>query len=322
MKSLRKILNTAVFGIYILPVICLSAACQTGDQFKEEALTGSTDCNEPLKVILGIAPETNVDFIRWDLVLEEQVDHKNFELNITYGESQPNTLGFKAGGTTRTIRGKYIIYQEKKIKTEVYRLTSDSLRAALSLIKLNSNIFHLLTNDNQLMVGSGGWSYTLNRKQVIPNDSVLPELVDFALFDEDTVRRAIFTGRTPCQEISSEYSLNVIPDCFKLKWKLILFRDSNFQPSTYLLSRTDHRASDIGGKWTLIKGIGDYPGAVIYRLDPDQPDKSVSLVAGDNNVLFFLNRKNQLYVGNKDFSYTLNRSKPIISKSHTHETLQ
>jgi hypothetical protein len=35
--------------------------------------------------------------------------------------------------------------------------------------------------------------------------------------------------------------------------------------------------------------------------------KTLSLLAADENVLFFLDKNQKLYVGNEDFSYTLNR---------------
>ena len=61
------------------------------------------------------------------------------------------------------------------------------------------------------------------------------------------------------------------------------------------------------GKWTIIKGIQSNPKAVIYQLDPDKPEQSISLLLGDENVAFFLHKDNQLFTGNEDFSYTLNK---------------
>lgn len=61
------------------------------------------------------------------------------------------------------------------------------------------------------------------------------------------------------------------------------------------------------GNWTILGGMPSHPKAVIIQLDPDKPEKSLSLLAGDENVLFFLDKSNRLYTGNGDFSYTLNK---------------
>jgi hypothetical protein len=44
----------------------------------------------------------------------------------------------------------------------------------------------------------------------------------------------------------------------------------------------------------------------ILQLDPAAPDKSISFLMA-NDVLFFLHKSNELYTGNENFSFTLNR---------------
>jgi hypothetical protein len=48
----------------------------------------------------------------------------------------------------------------------------------------------------------------------------------------------------------------------------------------------------------------------VYRLTPGSNGTALYLLKGDNNVLFFLDQKEQLLVGNLYFSYTLNRRAP------------
>jgi hypothetical protein len=163
----------------------------------------------------------------------------------------------------------------------------------------------------RLMVGNGGWSYTLNRSDQEPDSmSTLTTMVPAATILNDKPIQLIFDGRTPCNDISTVYKLNTAPDCLKLKWRLTLNRDSvTFEPSIYKLERTDIRNSGaITGKWTVFC-VSD--SAVVYKLDPDKPDNSISFLAGDKNVLFFLDKNYRLFSGNSEFSYTLNRKTPV-----------
>lgn len=64
---------------------------------------------------------------------------------------------------------------------------------------------------------------------------------------------------------------------------------------------------EIQGKWAIVKGTKTNPEAVVYQLDPDKPQGSLSFLKGDENVLFILDKDRNLMVGNADFSYTLNK---------------
>jgi hypothetical protein len=228
-------------------------------------------------------------------------DSKTFVLNIVFGEGQPNTNGFKGGGEKLSLEGTY------DISKNIYELKNEKTSTKISLIKLNDNLFHLLTPDDKLMVGNGGWSYTLNRKDSPANSSrVFPSRI--TSLPDDTAQQVIFNGRTPCLDFAKQYNLQVGNNCHKLKWKLTLFRDAKTnKPTTYALQTTLNRPKITEGNWTIIKGIKTNPEAIIYQLDPDKPDESVSFLVGDENVLFFLDKKNQLFTGNGDFSFTLNR---------------
>ncbi len=91
-----------------------------------------------------------------------------------------------------------------------------------------------------------------------------------------------------------------------MKWSLFLFRDPvTRQPSTYKLLGTLYRDSAAEGRWSIDRGA---KGAIIYRLDPDRPDRSMAFLAGDENVLFFLTKDDQLIRGNERFGFALNRA--------------
>jgi len=61
------------------------------------------------------------------------------------------------------------------------------------------------------------------------------------------------------------------------------------------------------GKWTIVKGRGANPSAITYRLDPDKPLVSVSLLRLNENLLHLLDSHQQLMIGTGAWSYTLNR---------------
>ncbi|HSR17878.1 MAG TPA: hypothetical protein VLM39_07270, partial [Ignavibacteriaceae bacterium] len=82
----------------------------------------------------------------------------------------------------------------------------------------------------------------------------------------------------------------------------------NYLPTTYTIRKVvDNEPRDASGKWTIIKGTAKNPNVIIYKIEPEKPDESISFLVGDDNVLFFLNKKNELFVGNEDFSFTLNK---------------
>lgn len=311
MKQINSFLCDLLLLTVAMPLSFTSCEAKVKNSSSNIILVASTPGDEQVKSLLAISPDTKVDFIRWNLILRNTKSKKQtFTLNINYGEAQPNTLGFKNGGEKKSMDGEYTISQDKEtIIGEVYHLKSAKLANDILMVKLNENIFHLLTPQKQLMVGNDGWSYTLNRKQpLISLSTNLPALIISSDFTEDTARQIIFEGRTPCLDIAKEKNITVTPNCFKLKWKLILNKDpKTLQPGTYALKRTGHRQSDITGKWTIRKGIPANPNAIIYQLDPDKLEQSISLLIGDENVAFFLHKDNELFTGNENFSYTLNR---------------
>ncbi|HJZ39612.1 MAG TPA: hypothetical protein VJ203_04545 [Bacteroidales bacterium] len=318
MKSIKSVLTHACLFAFLTFVFSCSSAGAEKNATTGMNYLGTTPGDSLIKSYLTLPDSTLIDFIKWDLTLHSRLTHDGtFVLHIGFGESQPNTLGFKGGGSKRSITGTYIIYQsqDKNLRGEIYQLKSDEEPDfALSLVKLDDNLFHLLSSENRLMVGNGGWSYTLNRKEVPINESgALPVLTSLSDRVDDTRLQVIFEGRTPCLDFARDHNLAVFSDCLKLKWKLTLNRDPvTLLPTTYQLKRTDIReVNELTGKWAIDYGTRSNPGAIIYTLDPDKPERAISLLAGDENVIFFLNKNYQLYVGNEDFSFTLNKRKQL-----------
>ena len=298
-------LSSLLFHFTTILFFALTSSCSWATDRKnnneEYIFIGCTPGDNLIKSQLGIQADTKIDFIRWDLKLNAS---NTFVLNIKFGENQPNTLGFIAGGQSKDFQGTYTI--TKNMNNEFYHLEASELK--ISLVKLNDNLFHLLTTENRLMVGNGGWSYTLNNKTPDKDIYPLPTLTSSTILLKDTSLQVIYDGRTPCQDFAAENKLTVSQSCFKLKWKLILNRDpKTLQPTTYTLKRTNSRESDITGNWVITKGATSNPDAIVFQLDPDKPNQTISLFVGDENVLFFLHKDKNLFIGDENFSFTLNK---------------
>lgn len=299
---------TLTFSLLIALIISCSYSFKTNTP-SAIVFAGSTPGDELIKSLLTIPIDQEVDFIRWNLTLNES-DQNKFTLNITYGVSQPNTLGFKEE-TKRTFEGTFTIAPSKNdiLHRVIYYFKSTTLPSEIMMVKLNENILHLLTPKYRLMNGNGGWSFSLNRKELVKDSTIPPALTAPATLLNITSDQLIYDGRTPCQEIAAEYNLKVTPACFKLKWRLILNRDPlTHAPTTYTIRKVvDNVPRDVTGKWTIIKGSQENPDVIIYQLDPEDQQNSISFLAGDENVLFFLDKKNRLFSGNGDFSFALNK---------------
>lgn len=308
-------MNHRAFSNIILFAFCflLSISCSAANTAyilppPEIVIVGSTPGGNEIKASLTIPADEKIDFIRWELRLKEAANGANFfVLNLAYGEGQPNTTGFKGGGKTLALQGSYAV--SKNQNKEIYELKSDRNSAVVSFVKLNDSVFHLLTSDRRLMVGTGGWSYTLVRKGKPESGSGdLPRWTTPFLTD-DSGSETIFEGRTPCIEFAKQYAL-IVADCNRLKWKFILRRDPKTkQPSTYALATSLNRPDPGEGKWIILKGVEGNPDATIYQFNPDKPGDTISFFVGDDNVLFLLDKNNKLLIGDENFSYTLNRKR-------------
>lgn len=295
MKSLRLLWLCCL-------LVAANSCAASGPPHPEEnqiILVASTPGDSFMKSVLNIPEATKVDFIRWQLVMRRGRPD-SFSLNISYGEARPNTLGFMDDDGKKSYQGTWSVEGPR------FQFNSPSFSQPLAALRLNENVFHLLAPDNRLIPGNGGWSYTLNREQVVPKiTGISLPMANPELF-ADTATQVIFDGRTPCT-IAQDYPFRATAECFKLKWRLILDRDgANKQSGTYRINRTLSRTQLLTGTWEL-RPHPSNPSLKILQLDADLPDKSIAFLVADDNVLFFLKKDFTLYVGNKDFSYTMNR---------------
>jgi hypothetical protein len=249
---------------------------------KEAVYTGSTPANAVVKAFLGISLKDSIDFIRWKLV----VRHSAYDLQCQYGISKPNTNGFMdekrvsfTGTITREGNYYHLVYGKKE----------------LILLKLNTNLFHMLDKSKAMLIGNGGWSYTLNRVASVKSSELSIH------YDEKKPEKTmIFIGRTPCNDLSKR------PECIKMKWYVVFYADSiTGKPAYYLSGGMQRRRETMNrGRWEIMTGK---EGRVIYKLQPGGAADPIYLLRVGKNILYFTDANGNLLVGNGDFSYSLNR---------------
>ena len=118
----------------------------------------------------------------------------------------------------------------------------------------------------------------------------------------------VYDGRTPCNVLAAYLDETARQECIKIKWRITLFVDSiTNQPATYeMLGFTYKKGNPRVGNWQIQKGTFADPEAIVYELK-EEGRPALLFQKGDNNILFFLDKDRKLLVGNRDFSYTLNR---------------
>jgi len=116
-----------------------------------------------------------------------------------------------------------------------------------------------------------------------------------------------FEGRSPCQEIAKQLNLQVSESCWKAKWSMVLYADPvTSKPAAFEIKGSIFK-DGWQGKWSIIRGMPANTNATIFELKPENDGRSLFLLKADENVLFILDQRKNLMVGNTNFSYTLNR---------------
>ena len=153
-------------GLFVfIFVSTLNSCAQNNGQVKAVSTkyVGSTPCDSIIRAQLGILPEAKCEFIKWDLTLEP-AESDSFTMTINYGESKPNTNGFKK--TEQILaKGKYgfTFGTNENPKAKILNLNAPELKSTILLLVLDSNILHFTDQSKQFLVGNGGFGYVLNK---------------------------------------------------------------------------------------------------------------------------------------------------------------
>lgn len=132
----------------------------------------------------------------------------------------------------------------------------------------------------------------------------------------------VFAATSPCDAASRQ--LLGIPEtagCELIKWDLALYQETGTLDSatfklTYAYGLSQPGTNGIfqggtkverKGKWKMVRGAGRNSDAVIYQLDPDRLQETLSFQQVDDNLLHLLDGNGSLMTGNAGWSYTLSR---------------
>lgn len=289
-----------------------AAAAQTSSEW-----IGSTPGEVAREFVGGIASTAAVHCIAWRVTFSARsadTTSGTFKLAAAYEVPTRSNPNRGEAGPKVTAEGTWEIVTGMKAKPDatVYRLTTGRPERSVSFVKVSDVLLHLLAEDKSLMNGTGGWSYTLNRADVAEKPRELTQTTEMSytispLATGPTVF-GVFEGRTPCLGISRELNRPERGGCIKAKWRVTLYQNPETSaPTIYKVEGSLYRQGAREGNWTIVGGTATNPNAVIYRLEPTQTEPALLLLKGDDDVLFFLDQKQRLMVGNADFSYTLNR---------------
>ncbi|HEX7846833.1 MAG TPA: hypothetical protein VF476_13610 [Chitinophagaceae bacterium] len=266
--------------LFILLMFFLSSCAAA----KDRKFTASTPAAEVVRTFLGIPLPDSIDFIRWKLTIND----REFSLDCNYGICKPNTNGFINNGKTISFSGKV------NRKENYYELMHNG--KTLQLLELNDNLFHILGNNKNLLIGNGGWSYTLNNENAVASNKLSAKPKQTVLKDS-----MAFEGRTPCRGLDDER-----PECYKRNWYIVFYADAKTkQPAGFYMNGIAYKKNGGSpGTWTIIQNNN---GLITYQLNYGKNGKPLYLVKVDENILFFTDADGNLLVGDHDFSYSLNR---------------
>jgi hypothetical protein len=141
--------------IKLLFLLCTLSCRQA--QAQDQTFVGSTPCSEVTRPLPGIPHDRECELIKWELRLSGGPEAGSYSLFCSYGLSKQGTRGFINGGYQLRREGKWVL------RKGVYRLDPDKPLESIAFRRLNENLIHLLDDHQQLMVGTGAWSYTLSK---------------------------------------------------------------------------------------------------------------------------------------------------------------
>ena len=147
----------------------------------------------------------------------------------------------------------------------------------------------------------------------------------------DPSARSFFDATTPCDEtVKKILGIPIDFKCEMIRWGLTLYHDPKKNtPVTFNLNCTYGLAKqgtrgfmegaktiELKGKCSTGKSIAGNTNAIIYNLTADSPGIVLSFLKPDENLLHLLNEDKQLVIGGAGWSYTLNRTNPVMSSQN------
>lgn len=257
---------------------------------QERTYVGSTPAHDVVRKFLQISLTDSIDFIRWKL----EISSGQFKLQCKYGLGKPGTPGFS---------NEQSVAFEGQLTKSKNRYCLKGKNSNVSILEVNANVLHFLDENNAMLIGNGGFSYALNSTSPVKAD-----VVNIRYEHKNSKSPLVYEGRTPCSDLTELLGLKKSKACNKMKWYFVFYTDSlTGKPSHFLMAGQGYRKDAMAkGRWQIAK---QQEGRIVYQVYSDKWARSLNLLKGDDNILFFIDADGRLLVGNEDFSYTLNRRK-------------
>ena len=215
-------MKTIGMEIIVVAVVLLNGGTciQTKPTPPTTQFVGTMPCGEAVRAFVGGESCQSVIW-RLDLGVMESGE-PGWNLATVYGSNSAASVGMVPDGSH--LSGKL----EKSGTT--YRLISNTGKS-ISFRQVSSTLIHLLDDQNRLMPGTPGWSYTLNRADVT-DDPGRPKQVaegSYTLSPRETGNTVfgIFGGRTPCTSLVRALHITLNDGCQRLKWRVTLLQNAS-----------------------------------------------------------------------------------------------
>lgn len=271
---------------------------------------GSSPAGQEILQTLGIDRTGTLDLIEWHLLLRGSERSGDFDLQLDYGRAANGSPGLDTQAAHTRRQGTWTSENVPGIAGRVLRLAGGP-----DLVQVTPDVLHVLNVHGTLMVGDGGWSYTLSREpaaEPIPDPAVLASQPDMSYrllplaTGADTF--GVFEGRTPCRGIAALLAIVPPDSCVKVKWRITLSQDpESSRPTRYRIEGSLHRQTAREGTWSMTRAT---LGNTVIRLAATAAEAEMQLLVGDADVLFILDDSGHPIVGHALHSYTLNHRTP------------
>ena len=312
-----RIIHRARLAVVVVAIVAASAsggASRVTSAVAQE-FAGSTPCGPEMRAFVGgLGAKAPCHAVTWKLTMDTpETGRGAWRLSAVYGippASNPNAM---VDGPRVAIDGTWTSDATAGPGGRtVYRLSTGTPQRTLSFAKVADGLVHVLDSGGRLMLGTAGWSYTLNdaTRAERPGNPSLATDMSYSISQVSTGSAvfAVFEGRTPCAGISRTIGLAENAGCLKVKWRVTLYQNpQSSAPAAYKIESTLHRQQPREGSWRVVRGVASDPNAVVYQLDRTATEGAILLLRADDNILYFLNPQKQALIGTVDFSYTLNR---------------
>ncbi len=149
-----------------LPLVSFQYSYKVHSFSPRHVYEGSTPGGPFIRSALKIPGNITTEFIKWKVSISHaNISVDTFNASLWYGESQPNTSGFKNGGHRLSFRGTYKLRNggSRHHNKQILELHSVTLAQPLYLLQLNDRLFYFLDKNENLLIGNGGFGYVLNQ---------------------------------------------------------------------------------------------------------------------------------------------------------------